>query len=97
MSIHHIGEVQARPELTEAQRDCLVSIIPMIRSSRGCESVTLYQSRDDPTKFTMIKVWDNIESHQASVKSIPPEKPTEIRLLLATAPSGSYHDFMPKT
>jgi hypothetical protein len=38
----------------------------------------------------MIEVWDSIESHQASVKNIPPEKLGEIRPLLATSPSGSY-------
>ncbi len=50
----------------------------------------LYQSQDDPTKFTMIEIWDSIESHQASVKNIPPEMLAEIRPLLAAAPSGRY-------
>jgi quinol monooxygenase YgiN len=90
MPITRIGETQAKPETTEALRDFLLSIIPMIKSSQGCESVTLYQSHDNPTKFTMIEVWDSIESHQASVKNIPPEKLTEIRPLLASAPSGGY-------
>jgi hypothetical protein len=36
----------------------------------------------------MIEVWDSIESHQASVKNIPPEMLTEIRPLLESAPSG---------
>ena len=94
MSITRIGETQAKPESTEALRNFLVSIMPMIKSSRGCESVTLYQSQADPTKFTMIEVWDSIESHQASVKNIPPEMLGEIRLLLASAPSGSYYDLV---
>jgi hypothetical protein len=38
----------------------------------------------------MIEVWDRVESHQASVKNISPEKLGEIRPLLATSPSGSY-------
>jgi quinol monooxygenase YgiN len=97
MSITRIGETQAKPELTESLRDFLISIIPMIKSSQGCESVTLYQSHDDPTKFTMIEVWDSIESHQASVKNIPPEKLTEIRPLLASAPSGGYFDLINRT
>jgi quinol monooxygenase YgiN len=92
MSISRIGEVQAKPELTEALRDFLISIMPMIKSSQGCESVTLYQSNDDPAKFTMIEVWDNVESHQASVKNIPPEKLAEIRPLLMSAPSGGYYE-----
>ena len=91
MTITRIGETQAKPETTETLRDFLLSIMPMINSSQGCESVTLYQSQADPTKFTMIEVWDSLESHQASVKNIPPEMLTQIRPLLASAPSGGYY------
>jgi len=94
MSITRIGEFQAKPELTEALHKFLLSIIPIIKSSQGCESVTLYQSQADPTQFTMIEVWDSLESHQASVKNIPPEMLTEIRPLLASAPSGGYFDII---
>ena len=90
MSISRIGEVQAKEELTEELRDFLISIMPGIKSSEGCESVQLYQSQNDPSTFMMIEVWDSVESHQASVKNIPPEKLGQIRPLLATSPSGSY-------
>ena len=90
MSISRIGEVQAKPESVEELRDFLISIMPGIKSSEGCESVQLYQSQDDPSKFMMIEVWDRVESHQASVKNIPPEKLGELRPLLATSPSGRY-------
>ena len=90
MSITRIGEVQAKPESIEELRDFLISIMPGIKSSEGCESVQLYQSQDDPSKVMLIEVWDSVESHQASVKSIPPEKLGEIRPLLETSPSGSY-------
>jgi len=94
MSITRIGETQAKPETTESLRGFLISIMPMIKSSHGCESVTLYQSQADLTKFTMIEVWDSLESHQASVKNIPPEMLTQIRPLLASAPSGGYYDLV---
>jgi heme oxygenase (mycobilin-producing) len=94
MSVARIGEVQAKEGLTEDLREFLIWIMPMIKSSQGCESVQLYQSHDDPTKFTMIEIWDSIESHQASVKNIPPEKLAEIRPLLASAPSGSYYELV---
>jgi len=90
MSISRIGEVQAKPELVTELREFLLSIMPGIQASKGCESVQLYQSEDDPSRFLMIEVWDSVESHQASVKNIPPEKLGEIRPLLATSPSGSY-------
>ena len=94
MSVARIGEVQAKEGLTEALREFLISIMPIIRSSKGCESVQLYRSQDDPAKFIMIEIWDSFESHQASVKNIPPEKLAEIRPLLASAPSGGYHNLV---
>ena len=91
VSVTRIGEVQAKEGLTEKLREFLVSIMPIIRSSEGCESVQLYQNRDDATKFIMIEVWDSVESHHTSVKYIPPEKLAEIRPLLVASPSGSYY------
>lgn len=94
MPIHRIGEIQARPEFVNVMRDFLLSIMPLIKSSEGCESVTLYHSRDVPTKFTMIEVWDSIEAHQTSVRNIPQEKLAEIRPLLAAPPSGGYFELV---
>lgn len=91
MSVARIGATRAKPETAEALRDVLLSIMPGIRSLQGCESVTLYQSQDDPTKFTIIEIWDSIASHQASVRNIPPEKLAEIRPLLGSAPGESYY------
>lgn len=94
MSIYRIGETQAKPEAVEELREFLLSIMPGIKSSPGCESVQLYQSPDDATKFLMIEVWDSKESHQASVKEIPPEMIAKIRPLLAFAPSGGYFELI---
>ena len=91
MGISRIGEVQANEGSTQALRDFLISILPMIKSSKGCQSVQLYQSQDDPSRFMMVEVWDSVESHQASVKNIPPGKLSEIRPLLAGSPRGSYY------
>ena len=90
MSVYRIGEFQAKPETIAALQDFLRSIVPLIKSAQGCASVSLYQSHTDPSKFTMIEVWDSLESHQASVKNIPSEMLAEIRPLLASAPSGGY-------
>jgi quinol monooxygenase YgiN len=94
VNVIRIGEVQAKAELTEKLRDFLMSIMPGIKSSEGCESVELYQGQDNPSKFIMIERWDSVESHQASVKNIPPETLSELRPLLAASPSGSYFNLV---
>jgi quinol monooxygenase YgiN len=92
MSVSRIGEFSANDGKADELRDFMISIIPMILSSEGCESCQLFQNQDDSSKFFMIETWDTIESHQASVKNIPPEMLGEIRPLLASSPSGSYFD-----
>lgn len=97
MSVTRIGEFQARAEEIEAMRDFLLSIIPIIQAAEGCESCQLLQSQDDATRFVMIEVWDSVQSHQVSVKDIPPELLSEIRPLLAAPPRGAYYGVVAHT
>jgi heme oxygenase (mycobilin-producing) len=91
MSIIRMGELQAQAGQEEALRAFLITILPIIKGSEGSESCHLYQSQADPAKFFMVEVWDSVESHQASVKNIPPDLLTQIRPLLASSPSGDYY------
>ncbi|MFT3895936.1 MAG: antibiotic biosynthesis monooxygenase [Anaerolineales bacterium] len=92
MSIARIGETQAKPESIEELRKFWLSIMPGIKATKGCEFVTLYQSQEDPTRFTMIEIWDSVESHKAAVMDISPDDIAKVRTMLASAPSGSYFD-----
>lgn len=90
MPITRYGEVQAAPNQTDALRDFLKSIMPIIRSSAGNLSCQLLQDQEEPSKFVMIEIWETVEAHQASAKNIPPELLAQIRPLLGGAPQGKY-------
>ena len=92
MRIARIGEFQTHVCMEEEMKEFLVSIMPLITGSEGCESCQLFQSQEDATTFLMVEVWDSVEAHQASVKHIPPEKLAEIRPLLASTPNGRYFE-----
>jgi heme oxygenase (mycobilin-producing) len=92
MSVSRIGEFSASEGKADELREFMLSIIPTILSSEGCESCQLFQNQDDLSKFIMIETWDSIESHQASVKNIPSEMLSQIRPLLAGSPAGSYYN-----
>ena len=94
MSISRIGAFTGNPERIDELKEFLFSILPIITSSHGCKSVQLYQSKDDPTRFTMIEVWDSIESHRTSVKNIPSEMLAQIQPLLGAAPQGGYYEMI---
>jgi quinol monooxygenase YgiN len=91
MSVTRIGEFQAQEGKVERLRALLMAALPAIRSSKGCRSCRLLQSQGDDGRILVIEVWDSIDAHQASVKSIPPEMVEKTRSLLASAPKAGYY------
>jgi quinol monooxygenase YgiN len=92
MAITRINHFQARTDKAEALRDFLRSIIALVEGATGCRSCTLLADQQDPTRFVIVEVWDNVTAHQASVGRIPPGKLQEVQPLLAEPPQGRYYD-----
>jgi quinol monooxygenase YgiN len=94
MSIFRIGETIAQEGRTEELRNFLSSILPIIKSAAGCQGCQLFQDQNNLARFIIVEQWDSVESHQASVKEIPPEMLAEIRPLIGPSPAGSYFDLL---
>ena len=90
MSITRINEFHAKVGKGNDLLKFLVSIIPIIESSAGCQSCQLLQCLDDPTRLVIIEIWESVEAHQTSVKSIPSDNFAEIIKMLVETPKGAY-------
>lgn len=90
MSITRINEFHAKEGRADDLRKFLVSIIPVIESSAGCQSCQLLQCLDDPNRLVVVEIWESVEVHQTSVKSIPPDNFVEIMKMLSETPKGAY-------
>jgi quinol monooxygenase YgiN len=90
MSTTRINTFRAKHGMANNLREFLISIIPLIDQSQGCESCQLLQSQDNANEFVVIEVWASVSAHQASLKNVPPEKFSVILPMLAIPPSGSY-------
>ena len=91
MNVTRITTFRAKDGRANNLRDFLVSIIPLIEGSQGCETCQLLQNQDNTNEFVVIEVWVSIAAHQASVKNIPAEKLGAVMAMLASPPSGSYY------
>lgn len=91
MTITRINEFRAVEGQGEALGDLIGSFVPIIEASDSCHSCQLLRSQEDATKIVVIELWDRVESHQASVKNIPPETLEEAKKLLAGPPTGGYY------
>ena len=91
MSATRINTFLAKDGMADSLREFLISIIPLIEQSQGCESCQLLQSQDNANEFVIIEVWASVSAHQASVKNIPPEKFGVVMPMLASPPSSSYY------
>ena len=97
MTITRMGAFQANPELTHSLHDFLFSHHAHHQILTGMRVRHAIPIPRRPDQVTIIEVWDSIKSHQVSVKNIPFEKLTEIRPLLASAPSGRYYELVHQT
>lgn len=91
MNITRLNTFRAKDGMADSLREFLVSIIPIIKQSQGCESCQLLQSRENANEFVVIEVWTSVSAHQASVKNIPSEKIGVVMPMLASPPTGSYY------
>ncbi|MCP5095355.1 MAG: antibiotic biosynthesis monooxygenase [Chloroflexi bacterium] len=90
MNITRINEFRAKEAQEEALFDFLQTIIPLIQAADGCLSSQVLQGVDDATRFVVVEVWETVEAHQASTKTIPPDLLQQAMTLLAAPPSGAY-------
>ncbi|MFQ5568531.1 MAG: putative quinol monooxygenase [Rhodothermales bacterium] len=91
MSITRINEFRAQEGQGHALRTLIRSFVSLIESSDGCQSCTVLQHQDDPTRIVVVEVWDSVEAHQAAAKNIPPRALEEAMTLLAGPPQGAYY------
>lgn len=87
MSVTRINKFQAKESMATALHEVLKSIVPLVEQSQGCVSCQVLKNQEDQNEFVVIEVWSSISAHQASVKSVPPEKIGTVVPLLASPPA----------
>ena len=92
MSVTRINKFEANEGMAAPLRQFLISIVPLIRQARGCTSCQLLGSQEHLNEFLVVEVWESVLAHQASMKTIPPEKLAEVMSLLTRPPNGSYYE-----
>lgn len=90
MSITRINEFHAKDGRADDLHKFLISVIPTIESSAGCQSCRLLQHLDDPTRLVVVEIWESVEAHQTAVKRIPPDSFAEAMKMLVETPKGAY-------
>ncbi len=93
MSITRINEFRAIEGSSALLRDQIILLVPVIESAEGCLSCQLLQSQKSENHFILIEVWDDVHSHQESLKNVRPDVFHEVRKHLAVPPTGEYYDY----
>lgn len=93
MSITRINEFRAIDGSSDLLREQIILLVPVIESAAGCLSCQLLQSQKNKNHFVLIEVWDDVHSHQESLKDARPDVFHEVKKLLAVPPTGEYYDY----
>lgn len=93
MSVARINQFQASPGNGPDLQKLLLSFVPEIRKTTGCESAQLLVSQGNPDRMVMLEVWADTEAHQAAVRAIPESQIAKMMKLLASPPKGGFYAF----
>ena len=93
MSIARINQFQANPGKGAALRDLLLTFVPAIRGTEGCESAQLLVSQGNPDRMVMLEVWADVEAHQKAVRNISEGDIKKLMALVASPPKGGFYEF----
>jgi heme-degrading monooxygenase HmoA len=91
MAVVRIDRFQAKEGLALELRSMLSSTLDRIHRSPGCRTVELLGNPEDPLEFAIMATWDSIEAHDAAARRIEPELLEKAHEVLASPPTGSYH------
>ena len=94
MAIERINYFRAATGSERTLRAFLESVISVIKGATGCKAVELLVDQEDASQLVILERWNDVASHQAAAKLIPPSKLAEVGPLLAEPPKGRYYDFV---
>lgn len=91
MPIKRVNHFRAAPGQEEALRVFLQSVLAVIRTAPGCETVELLVNQGDASQLVILEQWTDVASHQAAANLIPPSELAAVAPLLAEPPKGAYY------
>ncbi|WP_034297360.1 putative quinol monooxygenase [Herbaspirillum sp. RV1423] len=91
MSITRINTFRALDDHVDDLKKFLMSLLPTIRASTGCQSCQLLQDQTIPARMVIIEIWDSIEAHHESLLHVSQESIDQVKSILAAPPVGGYY------
>jgi heme oxygenase (mycobilin-producing) len=94
MATVRINHFHATPGQEASLGEFLQSVMTTIRGAAGCQGVELLLDKENAARLVIVERWDNVASHQAAARLIPPSKLAEVGPLLAEPPKGQYYEIV---
>jgi len=61
--IYEIAEIDVKPGDEAAFEAGVAQAMPLFRAAKGCHSVQLHRSKENPTRYKLIAQWETVENH----------------------------------
>ena len=91
MAVIRINHFKAAPGRGIELLQCLKSAVPLILNSAGCISCRALQHEAEAEHIIVLEEWENAEAHKAALRSVPQEAFSQVMILLAEPPHGSFY------
>jgi heme-degrading monooxygenase HmoA len=90
--IYEIATIQVKPDTRAEFEAAIAAAVPLFKRSRGCQSLRLERSIEQPDSYKLVIGWDTLEDHTLHFRAS--EELQEFRRLAGsyvTGPSQMEH------
>jgi quinol monooxygenase YgiN len=95
MSVLLTIHAQAQPDKVDAIKEFLLKVLPDTRARAGCESVTVHQDQDDPTRLMICGQWATRPQYDSYLAwRIETGTLAELGAMLVSEPVFAFYDYV---
>ncbi|QBY05603.1 antibiotic biosynthesis monooxygenase [Thalassotalea sp. HSM 43] len=91
MTITRVNHLKAADGKQQQMFNFLTELKNYIANSPGCVECQLLRNQDNDCAFVVIELWQDVESHRASLANFPQEDMQAAMSLFGEPPSGAYY------
>ncbi len=66
-----IAQIDVKPGMEQAFENAVAQAVPLFRRAKGCESVKLVRSIEQPARYRLLVRWQTLENHTVDFRGSP--------------------------
>ncbi|MFC7398960.1 antibiotic biosynthesis monooxygenase family protein [Chelatococcus sp. GCM10030263] len=66
--VHEIAVIEIKPGMEQAFEEGAAKAVPLFQKAKGCRSMAVHRSVENPSRYHLVVGWDTVEDHMVGFR-----------------------------